>query len=209
MQVRVTTISLVKTLTTLTLVFATIMALPTYSFAQTTEDDGYIYDSDDPEEQQEQDEREQEAWEDAERPGELDDDDENDNDDNDNDNNILPRSAESPAIANTPGLAAQSTAVNETRWYNNCVGGGKQDGGGLQFNTFSYQTCGQNADGDKGYYDGFVQGCMGIDSTNTQELCQSYVVECLRATSVDGSETCDADVDTTSSAWKLVMTHPS
>jgi hypothetical protein len=89
------------------------------------------------------------------------------------------------------------------------VGGGKQDDGGLQFNTFTYQTCGLNADGDKGYYDGFVQGCMGIDSANTQELCQSYVVECLRATSVDGSETCDADVDTTSSAWKLVMTRPS
>jgi hypothetical protein len=34
-------------------------------------------------------------------------------------------------------------------------------------------------------------------------------VECLRATSIDSSETCDADVDTTSSAWKLIMTRPS
>ena len=67
----------------------------------------------------------------------------------------------------------------------------------------------QNVNGDKGYYDGFVQGCMGTDSINTQELCESYVVECLRATSIDSSETCDADVDTTSSAWKLIMTRPS
>jgi hypothetical protein len=49
------------------------MILPTYSFAQTTEDDGYTYDSDNPEEQQEQDEEEQEAWEDAGRPGDDDD----------------------------------------------------------------------------------------------------------------------------------------
>ena len=91
---------------------------------------------------------------------------------------------------------------HETRWYNGYEGG-------LQFNIFSYQTCGQNVNGDKGYYDGFVQGCMGTDSINTQELCESYVVECLRATSIDSSETCDADVDTTSSAWKLIMTRPS
>jgi hypothetical protein len=170
----------------------------------TTEDDGYTFPDDASEEEKEEiDEREQEAWEDAGRPGERDDDDddENDNDGNDNDN--------TPVIANAPTLTVQNTAVNETRWYNNCVGSGKQDGGGLQFNTFSYQTCGQNADGDKGYYDGFVQGCMGIDSANTQELCQSYVVECLRATSVDSSETCDADVDTTSNPWKLVMARPN
>jgi hypothetical protein len=103
----------------------------------------------------------------------------------------------------------KNTAVNETHWYNNCVGGGKQDGGGLHFNTFSYQTCGQNANGDKGYYDGFMQGCMGIDNINTQELCESYVVECLRVTRVDSSETCDADVDTTSNPWKLIMTRPN
>ena len=135
----------------------------------TTEDDGYTYPDDASEEEKEEiDEREQEAWEEAGRPGERDDDNNEENDNNDdNDNNVIPRPNESPAIANTPGLELQSTAINETRWYNNCVGGGKQDGGGLQFNTFSYQTCGQNANGDKGYHDGFVQGCMGIDGVNT------------------------------------------
>jgi hypothetical protein len=54
-----------------------------------------------------------------------------------------------------------------------------------------------------------MQGCMGIDNINTQELCESYVVECLRVTRVDSSETCDADVDTTSSPWKLIMTRPN
>jgi hypothetical protein len=125
----------------------------------TTEDDGYTYPDDASEEEKEEiDEREREAWEDAGRPGERDDDDDDENDDDGNDND------NTPVIANAPKLTVQNTAVNETRWFNNCVGGGKQHGGGLQFNTFSYQTCGENADGDKGYYDGFVQGCMGIDS---------------------------------------------
>lgn len=84
----------------------------------------------------------------------------------------------------------QNPAVNESRWYNNCVGGGKQDGGWLHFNTLSYESCGQNANGDKGYYDGHVQGCMGIDGTNTEELCTAFIVGCLRAQSVDPSESC-------------------
>jgi hypothetical protein len=179
------------------------------------EDDGYTYPDDASEDEKEEiDEREQEAWEDAGRPGERDDDndddDENDNnDDADNDNNVIPRPSELPAIANAPGLEFQSTAVNETRWYNNCVGGGKQAGGGLQFDTLDYQNCGINANGDKGYYDGFVEGCMGIDSTNTKELCDAFIVGCLRVTSVDSSETCDVNMDKTSSPWKLVMASPS
>ena len=32
----------------------------------------------------------------------------------------------------------KNTAVNETHWYNNCVGGGKQDGGGLHFNILTH-----------------------------------------------------------------------
>jgi hypothetical protein len=85
-------------------------------------------------------------------------------------NNNTPRSYESPIVGNAPALAVQSTGVNESRWYNNCEGGGKQAGGGLHFDTWSYQTCANNANGDKAYYDGFIQGCMGIDSANTREL---------------------------------------
>jgi hypothetical protein len=177
------------------------MILPTYSFAQTTEDDGYTYDSDDPEEQQEQDEQERDDWEDAGRPG--------DNNDDDKDNGGSNNDDESPSIGNAPALAVQNTPVNESRWYNNCEGGGKQAGGGLQFDTFAYENCEIHANGDKAYYDGFVQGCMGTDNANTKELCEAFVAGCLRAMSLDNSETCDVDVDTSSSAWKLVMTMPS
>jgi len=155
-------------------------------------------------EKEEIDEQEQEAWEDAGRPGERDDDDDDEGNDNDDDND----DDNTPAIADTPALAVQNTAVNETRWYNNCEGGGKQAGGFLHFDIFAYENCESHANGDKGYYDGFVEGCMGIDSINTQELCEAFIVGCLRATSIDSSETCRVAVETSSSAWKLVMTKP-
>jgi hypothetical protein len=166
----------------------------------TTEDDGYTYPDDSSDEEKEEiDEQEQEAWEDAGRPGDNNDD-EKDNGGSNND--------ESPSVENAPALAVQNTAVNETRWYNNCEGGGKQAGGGLQFDTFTYENCEIHANGDKAYYDGFVQGCMGTDNANTKELCEAFVAGCLRATSIDNSETCDVAIDTSSSAWKLVMTMP-
>jgi hypothetical protein len=170
-----------------------------------SEDDGYTYPDDASDEEKEDiDEQEQEAWEDAGRPGERDDDDDDESNDNDDDND----DDNTPAIADTPALAVQNTAVNETRWYNNCEGGGKQAGGFLHFDIFAYENCESHANGDKGYYDGFVEGCMGIDSINTQELCEAFIVGCLRATSIDSSETCRVAVETSSSAWKLVMTKP-
>jgi hypothetical protein len=196
----ISTVSLV--LIVITMMASTSTADLVYS-TSTTEDDGYTYPDDASDEEKEEiDEQEQEAWEDAGRPGERDDDDDegNDNDDNEDD--------DTPVIANTPTLAVQNTAVNETRWYNNCEGGGKQAGGFLHFDIFAYENCESHADGDKAYYDGFVEGCMGIDSTNTQELCEAFIVGCLRATSIDSSETCRVAVETSSSAWKLVMTKP-
>jgi hypothetical protein len=173
--------------------------------SSTSEDDGYTYPDDASDEEKEEiDEQEQEAWEDAGRPGERDDDDDDEGNDNDDDND----DDNTPAIADTPALAVQNTAVNETRWYNNCEGGGKQAGGFLHFDIFAYENCESHANGDKGYYDGFVEGCMGIDSINTQELCEAFIVGCLRATSIDSSETCRVAVETSSSAWKLVMTKP-
>ena len=112
-------------------------------------------------------------------------------------------------VMQLPSVDKQSSTVNETRWYNNCEGGGKQAGGGLQFDTFAYENCEIHANGDKAYDDGFMQGCMGTDNVNTKDLCEAYVVGCLRATSIDNSESCDFAVDTSSSAWKLVMTMPS
>jgi hypothetical protein len=173
--------------------------------SSTSEDDGYTYPDDASDEEKEEiDEQEQEAWEDAGRPGERDDDDDDESNDNDDDND----DDNTPAIADTPALAVQNTAVNETRWYNNCEGGGKQAGCFLHFDIFAYENCESHANGDKGYYDGFVEGCMGIDSINTQELCEAFIVGCLRATSIDSSETCRVAVETSSSAWKLVMTKP-
>lgn len=169
----------------------------------TTEDDGYTYPDDASDEEKEEiDEQEQEAWEDAGRPGDRnDDDDEKDNGGSNND--------ESPSIENAPALAVQNTVVNETRWYNNCEGGGKQAGGGLQFDTFAYENCESHANGDKAYYDGFVQGCMGIDNANTNELCEAFIVVCLRAQTVDYNVSCDVAIDTSSAAWKIVMVLPA
>lgn len=176
--------------------------LSTYA-SPTTEDDGYTYPDDSSDEEKEEiDEQEQEAWEDAGRPGDRnDDDDEKDNGSSNND--------ESPSIENAPALAVQNTAVNETRWYNNCEGGGKQAGGGLQFDTFAYENCESHANGDKAYYDGFVQGCMGIDNANTNELCEAFIVGCLRAQTVDYNESCDVAIDTSSAEWKIVMVLPA
>jgi hypothetical protein len=191
----------------LAMALVTMMApdqIMTYA-SSTSEDDGYTYPDDASDEEKEEiDEQEQEAWEDAGRPGERDDDDDDESNDNDDDND----DDNTPAIADTPALAVQNTAVNETRWYNNCEGGGKQAGGFLHFDIFAYENCESHANGDKGYYDGFVEGCMGIDSINTQELCEAFIVGCLRATSIDSSETCRVAVETSSSAWKLVMTKP-
>ena len=177
--------------------------LSTYA-SPTTEDDGYTYPDDSGDEEKEEiDEQEQEAWEDAGRPGDRnDDDDEKDNGGSNNDD-------ESPSIENAPALAVQNTAVNETRWYNNCEGGGKQAGGGLQFDTFAYENCESHANGDKAYYDGFVQGCMGIDNANTNELCEAFIVGCLRAQTVDYNESCDVAIDTSSAEWKIVMVLPA
>jgi hypothetical protein len=130
------------------------------------------------------------------------------NRDDNSDDNSKTTSTPLPYSTVVPG-PVQNSAVNESRWYSGCGGGGKQDGGFLQFNTMTYEDCGNNADGDKAYYDGFVEGCMGIDDTNTKELCQAFIVGCLRAQSVDSSESCDVAVDTSSAEWKLVMTQPS
>ena len=52
--------------------------------------------------------------------------------------------------------------MNEHRWYKNCEGGGKQAGGYLDFDISAYKTCEDNANGDKAYYDGFIQGCAAL-----------------------------------------------
>lgn len=123
-------------------------------------------------------------------------------------------SNELPKIDSTPASVMRAPAIdnngiNETRWYNNCEGGGKQAGGWLQFDTFSYQTCESHANGDKAYYDGFVQGCMGIDDGNTKQLCEAFIVGCLRAQTVDSGESCDVAMDTSSAEWKIVMVLPA
>ena len=186
----------------MTIIMITSNQLSMYA-SPTTEDDGYTYPDDASDEEKEEiDEQEQEAWEDAGRPGDRnDDDDEKDNGGSNND--------ESPSIENAPALAVQNTAVNETRWYNNCEGGGKQAGRGLQFDTFAYENCESHANGDKAYYDGFVQGCMGIDNANTKVLCEAFIVGCLRAQTADSSESCDVAIDTSSAEWKIVMALPT
>ena len=186
----------------MTIIMITSNQLSMYA-SPTTEDDGYTYPDDASDEEKEEiDEQEQEAWEDAGRPGDR-------NDDEDGKGNGGSNSDESPSIENAPALAVQNTAVNETRWYNNCEGGGKQAGRGLQFDTFAYENCESHANGDKAYYDGFVQGCMGIDNANTKVLCEAFIVGCLRAQTADSSESCDVAINTSSAEWKIVMALPT
>ena len=66
-----------------------------------------------------------------------------------------------------------------------------------------------HANGDKAYYDGFVQGCMGIDNANTKVLCEAFIVGCLRAQTADSSESCDVAINTSSAEWKIVMALPT
>ena len=190
--------------------------LTSISVNAVTEDDGWVEGDDDSQgeisnQEELEDEYEGSQWEDDIGPNEFeeatdDDDDDDDKGRNGNDETVTPMTS---PIMQLPSVDKQSSTVNETRWYNNCEGGGKQTGGGLQFDTFAYENCEIHANGDKAYYDGFVQGCMGTDNANTNDLCEAYVAGCLRATSIDNSETCDVAVDASSSAWKLVMTMPS
>jgi hypothetical protein len=50
---------------------------------------------------------------------------------------------------------------------------------------------------------------MGIDNANTNELCEAYIVGCLRAQTVDYNESCDVVIDTSSAEWKIVMVLPT
>lgn len=180
-----------------------------------TEDDGWVEGDDDSQgeissQEELEDAYEGSEWEDDIGPNEFEeatdnDDDDNGNGRNGNDETVSPMAS---PVMQLPSVDKQSSTVNETRWYNNCEGGGKQAGRGLQFDTFAYENCEIHANGDKAYYDGFVQGCMGTDNANTKDLCEAYVTGCLRATSINISETCDVADDTSSSAWKLVMTVP-
>jgi len=181
-----------------------------------TEDDGWVEGDDDSQgeissQEELEDAYEGSEWEDDIGPNEFEeatdnDDDDNGNGRNGNDETVSPMAS---PVMRLPSVDKQSSTVNETRWYNNCEGGGKQAGGGLQFDTFAYENCEIHANGDKAYYDGFVQGCMGIDNANTNELCEAFVVGCLRAQTVDYNENCDVAIDTSSAEWKIVMVLPA
>ncbi|MGH9976748.1 MAG: hypothetical protein ACRD8Z_13080, partial [Nitrososphaeraceae archaeon] len=121
----------------LAVVVITMMTSNTISVYSTVEDDGWVEGDDDSQGEISNQEELEEAyegsqWEDDIGPNEFE----------EATNSGGGGGDDTPVIANTPALTKQNTAVNETRWYNDCIGEGKQDGGGLQFNTFSYQTCG-------------------------------------------------------------------
>ena len=179
-------------------------------------DDGWVEGDDDSQgeissQEELEDAYEGSEWEDDIGPNEFEEATDNDNDDNDNGRNGNDETVSPMAspVMQLPSVDKQSSTVNETRWYNNCEGGGKQAGGGLQFDTFAYENCESHANGDKAYYDGFVQGCMGTDNANTKDLCEAYVAGCLRAQTVDYNESCDVAIDTSSAEWKIVMVLPA
>jgi hypothetical protein len=161
------------------------MILPTYSFAQTTEDDSYTYDSGDPEEPQEQDEQEQESWEDAGKPGDNDDDD--DDDDGGSDSNPTPTLSSSvPTIETTTPLInviAEEKAVD-----NACSAIGNGDAKKYTPLTFTKKmwadACPWLPGYDQSYVAGFLQGCMQkLDITDdTDNTCLKFVQDTMRKT---------------------------
>jgi hypothetical protein len=67
---------------------------------------------------------------------------------------------------------AQTTEDDDEGWNDNCRDAGFSDGQNGPFNGETYDHCGDEATGDKAYLDGFIDGCMSVES-NTRDVCES------------------------------------
>ncbi len=107
--------SIIKLITTVSLAVALITMVTSNQlsiYASATTDDGYTYPDDATEEEKEDiDEQEQEAWEDAGRPGEIDDGDDDNEDENDNNNGDGLVECEDGSLVETEELCEQSEAL--------------------------------------------------------------------------------------------------
>ena len=109
--------------------------LTSISVNAVTEDDGWVEGDDDSQgeissQEELEDAYEGSEWEDDIGPNEFEeatdnDDDDNGNGRNGNDEKVSPMAS---PVMQLPSVDKQSSMVNETRWYNNCEGGGKQAG---------------------------------------------------------------------------------
>jgi hypothetical protein len=75
------------------------------------------------------------------------------------------------ASVNLP-VYAQSTGDDEESLNDSCRDTGFNDGQNGPFNSGTYDLCGDEANGDKEYYDGFMDGCMSVEG-NTRDVCVS------------------------------------
>ena len=67
---------------------------------------------------------------------------------------------------------AQSTEDDEESLNDSCRETGFNDGQNGPFKGGTYDHCGNEANGDKAYYDGFIDGCMSVEG-NTRDVCES------------------------------------
>lgn len=67
---------------------------------------------------------------------------------------------------------AQATGDSYEGWSDSCRDAGFNDGQNGSFTYATYDHCGDEANGDKAYYDGFIDGCMSVEG-NTRDLCES------------------------------------
>jgi hypothetical protein len=63
-----------------------------------------------------------------------------------------------------------TTATASESWGDMCYDIGFDDGQNGPFDQTDYANCGATENGDKAYYNGFIEGCMSAD--NTKEVCE-------------------------------------
>jgi hypothetical protein len=75
------------------------------------------------------------------------------------------------ASVNLP-VYAQSNGDGKESLNDSCRDTGFNDGQNGPFNIGTYDLCRDEANGDKEYYDGFMDGCMSEEG-NTRDVCVS------------------------------------
>jgi hypothetical protein len=72
----------------------------------------------------------------------------------------------------TTAFASSSDENTDAGWNDSCYDSGYRDGQNGPFSEGAYDHCGDQAGGDKAYYDGFIDGCMSLEG-NTIDVYES------------------------------------
>jgi hypothetical protein len=72
----------------------------------------------------------------------------------------------------TAVFASSSEENTDDGWNDSCYDSGYRDGQNGPFSEGTYDHCGDQTEGDKAYYDGFIDGCISVEG-NTRDVCES------------------------------------